>query len=307
MEMKIIAENIHIISPRVKAALAERDISFFQTMAGRQVEADSWAVDLNIGPQKKHGVEVMTWLVDGVQEVVDVPLCLDTTNLAAIEAGLKRARRQAIINSTSAEPERLETVPPLAAEYGAKIVALTMGKAGIPISAMERVDFAMQIMPRLEEVGIPIEDIVFDPLVLTVSGCQEYCPECIEAVRYLKASWDPPPLVSVGVSNVSNAVPTENRSLINRTYMAMLMGTGLDMVIADPFDEKLIEVINTIEGRDDSTPVKQLILKLHDATAIGEQLEPSDVDMSDPEQAAIYKTVKILMNEVIYTDDYLRF
>jgi 5-methyltetrahydrofolate corrinoid/iron sulfur protein methyltransferase len=307
MEMKIIAENIHIISPRVKAALAERDISFFQTMAGRQVEADSWAVDLNIGPQKKHGVEVMTWLVDGVQEVVDVPLCLDTTNLAAIEAGLKRARRQAIINSTSAEPERLETVPPLAAEYGAKIVALTMGKAGIPISAMERVDFAMQIMPRLEEVGIPIEDIIFDPLVLTVSGCQEYCPECIEAVRYLKASWDPPPLVSVGVSNVSNAVPTENRSLINRTYMAMLMGTGLDMVIADPFDEKLIEVINTIEGRDDSTPVKQLILKLHDATAIGEQLEPSDVDMSDPEQAAIYKTVKILMNEVIYTDDYLRF
>jgi 5-methyltetrahydrofolate corrinoid/iron sulfur protein methyltransferase len=307
MEMKIIAENIHIISPRVKAALAERDISFFQTMAGRQVEADSWAVDLNIGPQKKHGVEVMTWLVDGVQEVVDVPLCLDTTNLAAIEAGLKRARRQAIINSTSAEPERLETVPPLAAEYGAKIVALTMGKAGIPISAMERVDFAMQIMPRLEEVGIPVEDIIFDPLVLTVSGCQEYCPECIEAVRYLKASWDPPPLVSVGVSNVSNAVPTENRSLINRTYMAMLMGTGLDMVIADPFDEKLIEVINTIEGRDDSTPVKQLILKLHDATALGEQLEPSDVDMSDPEQAAIYKTVRILMNEVIYTDDYLRF
>jgi 5-methyltetrahydrofolate corrinoid/iron sulfur protein methyltransferase len=308
MKMKIIAENIHIISPRVKEALANRDISFFQTMAGRQVEADSWAVDLNIGPQKKQGVEVMTWLVDGVQKVVDVPLCLDTTNLAAIEAGLKIARRQAIINSTSAEPERLEKVPPLAAEYKAKLVALTMGKAGIPVSAMERVGIAMeQIMPRLEEVGLPIEDIIFDPLVLTVSGCQPYCPECIEAVRYLKASWDPPPLVSVGVSNVSNAVPTENRSLINRTYMAMLMAAGLDMVIADPFDEKLIEVIQTIEERDDSTPVKQLILKLHDATAIGEQLEPADVDMNDPEQTAIYKTVRILMNEVIYTDDYLRF
>jgi 5-methyltetrahydrofolate corrinoid/iron sulfur protein methyltransferase len=307
MKMRIIAENIHIISPRVKKAVAEQDISFFQTMAGRQVEADSWAIDLNIGPQKKRGVEIMEWLVEGIQEVVDAPLCLDTTNLAAIEAGLKKAKQQAVVNSTSAEAERLEKVPPLAAEYGAKIVALTMGKAGIPISAMERVEFAMEIMPRLEEVGIPMEDIIFDPLALTVSGCQEYCPECIEAVRYLKASWDPAPWVSVGISNVSNAVPNEMRPLLHHVSMAMLMGVGLDMVIADPFDEKLMEVIRTIEERDDSTPVKQLYLKLHDATALGERLEPSDADMSDPEQAAIYKTVQILMNEVIYTDDYLRF
>jgi 5-methyltetrahydrofolate corrinoid/iron sulfur protein methyltransferase len=305
--MLIIGENIHIISPRVKQAFADRDAAFFQKMARRQVEGGAWALDLNVGPQKKEGPEVMSWLVDVVQDVVDVPLCFDTTNLAAIEAGLKHAKRQAIINSTSAEPERLEKVPLVAAEYGAKVVALTMGKAGIPVSAVERVSIAVDtLMPRLLEVGIPIEDTIFDPLVLTVSGCQEYCPECIEAVRFLKGVADPPPMISVGVSNVSNSVPTENRSLINRTYMVMLMAAGLTAAIADPLDNKLREVIRIIEERDNSTPVGQLLLKLYDATAAEETLEPADIDMDDPDQVAIYKTVQVLLNKVIYTDSYLR-
>ena len=307
--MYIIGENIHIISPRVKEALAERDGAFFTDLARRQVAAGAQALDLNIGPRKKDGPEVMEWLLDCVCPGADgAAFSLDTTNLAAIEAGLKKLERgRAIINSTSAEPERLEKVPLVAAQYGAKLVALTMGSGMIPVKADERVEIALEkLIPRALEVGMPVEDLIIDPLVLTVSGCQEYCPECIEAVRTLKFAWDPAPTVSVGLSNVSNAVPREMRPLLNRVYMVMLMAAGVDMVIADPFDEDLKEAIRIVEERDAATPVDQLYLTLYDRTAEMGELEAADVDMRDPEQAEIFKTVQVLLNKVIYTDSYLR-
>lgn len=306
--MYIIGENIHIISEKVKIALAERDAKFFQDLAVRQVEAGAQALDLNLGPRKKDGEEVFPWMVEIVEAVVDVPLSFDSTNLAGIEAGLKKVTKaQPIINSTSAEPERLEKVPLVAKQYNSRLVALTMGKSGIPVGADERVTIAIeQLIPRALEIDFPVSDLIIDPLVLTVSGCQEYCPELIEAVRTLQVVWDPPPPISVGLSNVSNAVPRENRPLINRVYGAMLMGAGLQMMIADPMDDDLKNVIRIIEQRDTSTPVGRLYLTLHDRIAAMEELTPDDVDMSDPEQAAIWKTVQILLNRVIYADSYLQ-
>jgi 5-methyltetrahydrofolate corrinoid/iron sulfur protein methyltransferase len=305
--MYIIGENIHIISQKVKEAIAERDIKFFQDLAVKQVEAGADALDLNIGPQKKTGHEIMPWLVKGVQEVVDVPLSLDTTNLAAIEEGLKVAKGQCIINSSSAEDERLATVPPLAKKYNAKLIALTMGKGGIPVSAEERVNIALEkLIPRAIELDMPMEDLLIDPLVLTVSGCQEYCPECVEAVRILKLAGDPPPMTNVGLSNVSNAVPREMRPFINRTYCVMLMAAGVDYAIADPLDEQLKDFIRIVNERDDSTGVAKLLLTLYDKTAAMDKFTADDVDMGDPEQVDIFKTVQILYNDVIYTDSYLR-
>ena len=305
--MLIVGECIHIISPKVKDAIANRDAKTIQELALAQVEKGAQFLDLNIGPQKKTGPEVMTWMVNTVQEVVDFSLSFDTTNLAAIETGLKLAKRQAMINSTSAEPERLANVPPLAAQYNAKLIALMMGKSGIPMSAEERVSIAIeQLVPRAMEVGIPMENLYLDPLVLTVAGCQEYCPHAIEAVRYVKQGMDPAPLTIGGLSNVSNNVPAESRSLLNRTYLVMLMSVGLDAIIADPLDRRLMEVIRVVEQRDDSTPVGRLLLALYDATAAQQELEPSQVDMSDPEQVAIWKTVQVLLNKTIFTDSYLR-
>ena len=302
--MKIIGENIHIMSPKVKEAIANRDHAFFQDSAMRQVAAGAWAVDLNIGPQKKLGHEILPWLVEAVQEVVDVPLCLDTTNLAAIEAACEIIKHQPIINSTSAEPERLEKVPLVAAKYNTRLIGLTMEAEGIPISAEARVNIALEkLLPRAEEVGMPVENLIIDPLVLTVSGCQQYVPECIEAVRILKETGAG---VQVGLSNVSNAVPNEMRPLINRVYCVMLMGAGLDMMIADPLDKQQNEFIRIVEQRDDSTALGRLLLALHDAVAASEELSLDAVDMSDPEQAAIWKTVQILLNKVIYADSYLR-
>ena len=149
--MYIIGENIHIISPRVKEALEGRNGAFFTELARHQIEAGAQALDLNIGPRKKDGPAVMEWLLDQVSAgAPDAVYSFDTSNLAAIEAGLKKAPRgRAIINSTSAAPERLEVVPPLAAAYGAKLVALTMGSGMIPVKADERVSIALeQLIPR---------------------------------------------------------------------------------------------------------------------------------------------------------------
>ena len=307
--MYIIGENIHIISPRVKEALAEFNGPFFTDLARRQVEAGAQALDLNIGPRKKDGPEIMGWLLDQVcPGAPDAVFSLDTTNLAAIEAGLQKIPRgRAIINSTSAEPERLAKVPPVAARYGARLVALTMGSGMIPVKADERVEIALEkLIPRAIEAGVGVENLIIDPLVLTVSGCQEYCPECIEAVRTLKYAWDPAPAVSVGLSNVSNAVPREMRPLLNRVYMVMLMAAGVDMVIADPFDDDLKDAIRIVEARDASTPIGKLYLTLFDRTAEMGELEPDDIDMADEAQVAIYKTAQVLLNKVIYTDSYLR-
>jgi 5-methyltetrahydrofolate corrinoid/iron sulfur protein methyltransferase len=305
--MYIIGENIHIISQAVKDALRDRDREFFMELAQKQVEAGAKCVDINLGPRKKDWEEVFPWMVQTIETVVDVPLCIDTTNVDGMEAALKTiTKAQPILNSTSAEPERLEKIPALAKKYGSKMIALTMAKSGIPVGADERVGIALEtLIPRCLELDFPIEDLIIDPLVLTVSGCQEYCPECIEAVRTLPYAWDPPPGISIGLSNVSNAVPHKNRPLINQVYCAMLMGAGLQMMIADPLDKELLNIIRIVEERDESTPAGALYVKIHDRIAAMEEPQFSDVDISDPAQAAIWKTVQILLNKVIYADSYL--
>jgi 5-methyltetrahydrofolate corrinoid/iron sulfur protein methyltransferase len=306
--MYIIGENIHIISPKVKEGIANRDGAFFVDLARKQIQNGASALDLNVGPQKKAGPEVVSWLVDCVAEAVppDTTISFDTTNLEAIKAGLKKWQRgKCIINSTSAEAERLETVPPVAVEYGARLIGLTMAKEGIPVSAEARVSLVLEkLVPRAEEVGLPLDHLIIDPLVLTVKGCQEFVPQCVEAVRILKQSGIPV-LTNAGLSNVSNSVPPEMRPLINRTYMVMLMSVGLDMAIADPLDKKLKEFIRIVEQRDTSTPLGKLVVTLHDRTQNAEELTPDDVNLQDPDQVAIWKTYQILMNRVIYADGYL--
>jgi 5-methyltetrahydrofolate corrinoid/iron sulfur protein methyltransferase len=306
--MYIIAENIQILSSAVKKAIAERDGAFFRSTIARLEEAGASAIDLNIGPSKKRGHEVLPWLVEEAERVTDLPLCFDTTNLAAVEAACETVTKaQPIINSTDCKAERLEVVPPLAKKYGTRLIGLTMAEGLIPVSAEERVNLALErLIPRVIELDFPVSDLIIDPLVLTVSGCQEYCPECIDAVRVLKYAWDPAPLTNSGLSNVSNAVPGEMRPLLNQVYMVMLMGAGIDMVIADPLDKELLEYIRVVEERDDSTPLNRLLLKLHDRVEAMEELQPEDVDMDDPQQVDVWKTVQVLLNKVIYTDAYLR-
>ncbi len=307
--MYIIGENIQILSPRIKVAIADRDPTHVRQLARDEVEHGANMLDLNIGPRKRDGIEVMQWMIEEVyDEVGAVPLSLDTTNAAAIEAGLKKCKElgiEAMINSTSADPDRLNVTMPMAAEYDCKIIALSMDK-NIPATADGRVGLAMEvIIPKAEELGISVENVYLDPLVLTVNGCQEHGPETLNAIRSFKMLWDPPPMTTVGLSNISNSVPHESRSLINRTFLVMLMAAGLDSAIADPLDATQNEVIRIIEERDDSTSAGKAYLALHDTVAIMDEFTPDHVDMNDPDQLAIYKTVRILENQVIYAHGYL--
>lgn len=309
--MLIIGENIQILATTVKNAVNSRDSAPLQALARKQAEHGAGAIDLNIGRRKKDGPEVMRWMVDIMHEAVaGVPLSLDTTNAAAIRAGLERCQElgiEAFINSVSAMPDRIAEVMPLAAEFNANLIALTMTRAGIPVHADERINIAAEILaPAIEEYGIDMSKVYFDPLILTVAGSQEYVPEAIETIRMLKMMWDPAPMTTVGLSNVSNQVPHEGRSLISRTYLVMLMAGGLDSAIADPIDTAQNEFIRIAEERDTSTGVGQLLVNLYDAVAAMEDLDPDMVDLSDPEQVAVWKTVQILQNKVIFAESYLK-
>ena len=249
----------------------------------------------------------MPWIVEAVQEVIDVPLSLDTTNLAAMEAGLKVCKQPGHAQLGVGRPDRLDSVMQLAAKYGAKVIALTMGVDGIPTTADGRAGIAMEaLLPAAEAAGLPVQDVFLDPLVLAVNCNQDVALESVEAIRMFKMMADPPPTTVVGLSNISNGAPPENRPLINRTMMVMVMGAGLDSAIADPLDTVQNEWIRIAEQRDESTPLGKLVVALYDAVAAMDELDPALVDMDDPEQVALWKTYRMLCNETLYADSYLR-
>ncbi|MDP2663397.1 MAG: dihydropteroate synthase, partial [Dehalococcoidia bacterium] len=262
---------------------------------------------LNIGPQKKEGVEVMSWIERAVQDAVDVPISLDTTNSAAIEAGLRLVRKQALINSTDATAERLAAMMPLAAEYGAGLVALTLGTTGLPTSADARISLAVEsIIPAAMEHNVPMENIYFDPLVLTVNGNQDQALQTVEAVRFFRQMSDPPPKTTCGLSNISNGAPKEMRPLINRVFLVMMMGAGLDTAILDPLDDEIMNVLRIVENRDTSSALGRLYVGLFDNYVNGVPFDCSQADLADSAQKDVCKTIDMLENKFIYAHSYLR-
>ncbi|MDD5094906.1 MAG: dihydropteroate synthase [Dehalococcoidia bacterium] len=306
--MNIIGENIHIISKSVREAIETRDKAVIQNLARRQVDGGAAFLDLNIGPRKKDGIEVMQWMVETVREVTDIPLSLDTTNATAVEAGLKMLPPKTIINSTNADPERMRVLMPMAAKYDAMLICLTLRATGLPTSADERAEIAaVDIMTAAAEYGLPLENIILDPLVMTVNGTQSHGPEVIKAVQVFKTLNDPPLLTTCGLSNVSNSCPKEIRPLLHLVYLAMLSGAGIDRPIVDALDSDLRKTIQAIEKRDSSTPVNRLYLAFHDAARddVLDDFDFSIVDPKDPEQVAVMKTAKILLNRTLYAHGYL--
>ena len=305
--MIAIGECLQIISSRVRTAIEERDKGFIQDLVKRQVDKGANMLDLNIGPQKKAGPEVMEWLVNTVQEVVDVPLSLDTTNPEAIKTGLKVCKQKPMINSTNADPERMGVLFPLAASHDCNIIALTLRVTGLPVTAESRVEILCEdVLPAIEQYGVPLENVYIDPLVLTVDGTQEHAPEVPKATRAFSQLTDPPLHTTCGLSNISSGAPPEVRLILNRIYLVMLMGAGLDSAILDPFDDEIMEAIRIIENRDDSTAKGKVYLALYDAYAADEEFDPSIIDTSDPEQSDILKTIRVLEGKTLYAHGYLR-
>ena len=302
-----IGECIQIISQKVRTAVEERDKGFLQDLAKSQMDKGAQMLDLNIGPQRKAGAEIMDWLVNTVQEVVDIPLSLDSTNAEAIEAGIKVCKQKPLINSTNADPARMSVMLPMAASHNCNIIALTLRATGLPVSADARIEILTEdIFPALEQYGLAPDKVFLDPLAMTVNGCQEHAPEVVKAVRVFSQISDPPFHTTCGLSNVSNGAPPEVRPILNRIYLVMLMGAGLDSAILDPLDDELMQAIRILESRDDSTAKGKVYLALYDACAADEEFDPSTIDTSDPEQDAILKTIRVLENKTLYAHGYLK-
>jgi 5-methyltetrahydrofolate corrinoid/iron sulfur protein methyltransferase len=277
-----------------------------QDLALRQVESGAHWLDLNIGPQKKTGVETMTWLVNIIQEVSDVPLVLDTTNVGAIEAGLKACNKPALINSTDATLERLNALMPLAAKYNANIIALSLGSGGLPSTVDGRLALVLErILPAAAQYNVDSERIFLDPLVLTVDGNQEQAMQAVEATRYFKQVCEPSPMTVCGLSNISNGGPEEIRPLINRVFLTMMLGAGLDSAIMNCLDVELMETLRIVDSGDESTPTSRLYLDLYNSYVSGEQFDTSTVDMSDLGLRDIAKTIQVLQNQLLYAHSYL--
>ncbi len=283
--MLIIGEKLSIIAKRVREAMMKRDKGPIQEIAIRQWKEGAGMIDANIGPAEDGGEELMEWMVTTIQEVVPLPICLDTTNYKAIEAGLKVHNNQwgrPLINSTSNDPERFPILE-LAAKYNSLIIGLTVGKGGLPADAEERAAIAAEIMARAMEYGVPLEDLYLDPLVLQIATSQDHAMKVIEAIKMFREMNDPPMKTVVGLSNISNGCPKHVRPILNKYYFIMLMNAGLDAAIADAHE--MAEAMQE----------KQLV----DDILAGKTIQDAE------KMKVIQKTLDVIMNKTLYAHSYL--
>ncbi len=283
--MLIIGEKLSIIAKRVREAMMKKDKGPIQEIAISQWKAGSGMIDANIGPAEDGGEDLMQWMVTTIQEVVPLPICLDTTNANAIEAGLKVHNNEwgrSLINSTSNDPERFPILE-LGAKYNAQVIGLTVGKGGLPADAEERAAIAAEIMARAMEYGLPLEDIYLDPLVLQIATSQDHAIKVIDAIKMFQEMNDPPMKTVVGLSNISNGCPKALRPILNKHYFVLLMNAGLTAAIADAHE--MAEAMNE--------------KKLIDAVLAGKKID-------DPKKMTeITKTLDVMMGRTLYAHSYL--
>ena len=306
--MKLISENLHIISKNTKEAVLNRDENYIKNLLEKQIKTQPDWIDLNIGPARGAFAGTMQWLVNIAQSLTDIPLSLDSTNADEIELGLALAKHPEkwIINSTSADESRLDRVTDIAAKYGCSIIALTMNsELGIPKESDKRLELAFEISAVAEAKEISNDRLYFDPLILPVCVDQTQATEALNTIRMLKESFDPPVMTTIGLSNVSNGCPKELRPLINRVFMVLAAGCGIDSAIVDSFDSELLRINGVIENNTPQKDYDNIYLALYDMMQNFEELETVQFDTKDTEQVNIIKTAQILLNKKVYTNSYL--
>ena len=243
--MLVIGELINGMYKTVRKAIESKDKAAIQKIAKDQVKAGAGMLDVNTGPYAKDPKDTMKWLVETIQEVCDVPLALDSTKADVIEEALKLVKKKALINSTNSDEEKLNILVPMAKKYNAFLIGLTMGKSGIPRDKHERMEHAVKIVTKCQEVGLNVSDLYLDPIVLPVNVAQAQGIEVLESIKEFQLLCDPSPKTVVGLSNASQS--TKERPIINRTYLVMAITNGLDAAIMDPLDKDLMDAQVTAE------------------------------------------------------------
>jgi len=241
----VIGERIHCISPSIRKAMETRDPEPILKRAKDQIAQGAVYLDVNIGPAERDGEELMQWAVKLIQESCDnIPICLDTVNTKAIEAGIavhNNSKGKPIVNSADAG-DRMGNID-LAAANGAIVIALCSA-AGVPADNDERMTYCQDMLERGMSLGMEPEDIWFDPLFLVVKGMQEKAMEGLEFIRMLT---DMGLQSSGGLSNISNGMPNHVRPIMDSAMLAMAMCSGLTSAIVNPGDQRLMETIRSCD------------------------------------------------------------
>jgi 5-methyltetrahydrofolate corrinoid/iron sulfur protein methyltransferase len=291
--MLLIGESLNVISTKIGRAFKERDPLPIQEEAKKQKELGMDFIDINLGPARKGGPELMEWVVKTVQEVVDdVPLALDTSNIEAIEAGLSVCKGKPLINSIMCRPARYEKMLPLCAKYNARMIALLWGPQGMPRDEHERAELAVELVYAANEAGIANEDIFVDGIVTPVNVQQDQIYSLLQFMPMVQDLGEG--LRSTcGLSNVSNGSPDHLRPILNRTYMVMLEKCDMYSAIADAYDKDLVDIAKG--KRPDIVEI------------IGKVMDEETVDMSSlsKELQDYVKTTRILLKKALYSDSWL--
>ena len=238
--IRVIGERINPTGKkRLQQALLEDDTDYLVEMAIRQADAGADLLDVNVGFPGVDEVTMLPRAVKAIQAAVDLPLQLDTTDPAALEAALRVYSGKAAVNSVNGKEESLATVLPLVKKYGAAVVGLTLDENGIPDTAEKRFAIAEKILNRALALGIPREDVWIDCLTLTVSAQQEQAVETLKAVRMVTEKLGLKTVL--GVSNISFGLP--NRMLVTRAFLASALEAGLTMPIINPNQQEIMDLI----------------------------------------------------------------
>ncbi|MFP3869871.1 MAG: dihydropteroate synthase [Syntrophobacteria bacterium] len=292
--MILIGENVNIMSRKYGTAMKEKDAKTIQELAVQEKEAGIDYVDLNIGPAGRIGEDLMEWIVKTVQEAVDLPCALDTSNVAAIRAGLKVHKGRALINSISARPDRMEALLPVAKEFDADFIGLRWGPEGMPRDEHERGALAETLRTEAANQGIPMERIWLDPIVTPVNVQQNQVLALYNFMRdYYSAGVFEGNTSTCGLSNVSNGAPEPLRPIINQTYLMMLKRWGMASAIVDTFDTELHKF-----ARGEIPELEALVNKVIDE-------EPIDLGSLSKEEVDYVKTARVLLSHSLYSDSWL--
>jgi 5-methyltetrahydrofolate corrinoid/iron sulfur protein methyltransferase len=289
-----IAESINIMGKRSGSAMKERNPGPIQEMAREESAAGASFLDLNIGPARKDGPELMPWAVETVQAVTATPLCLDTTNAEAMAAGFKAVKNKAdaIMNSISAQPERMEKLIPVAAGAGCNVIALLWGPEGMPRDSNERAAMAVDLMMALSEAGIANEKMLFDPIATPITLGVDQINSGLEFLSMLQEI-APGAGSTVGLSNVSNGVAEHLRKYLDRTYLIMLMKYGLTTAIVNSYDAELMAIC-----KGERQNLVDLVHGMMDGN------EPDAAKLAGIELEH-YKTYRVLSGQSLFSESWL--
>jgi len=248
--MKIIGEKINGTRKRVAQAIAERDADFIKDLAQKQAEAGSTWLDVNAGTHPDKEPNDLIWLIENIQSVVDIPLSLDSANPKALEFAIKAVNKTPMINSISGEPERLEKILPIVAEYGCEVIALAMDEKKIPETFDKRMEVIDKVLEHTRAAEVADNKVYVDPLAMTIATLNQSAIIACDTIRAVHEKY-PEVHFTMGLSNISFGLPS--RKQVNRGLLILAMAAGLDSAILDPLDKELQAAIVTTDlllGKD---------------------------------------------------------